>query len=367
MLIEKEILKFNPVVDLNALSIKLNWSQLQKQYLSYLQAKDSIEMLVLRLYQNGWLVNFHQLYQLIEALVQNKALKENQFENYFLKQNSVVFKPHSNTDVRKLTDAELRKIIAESIFFSQLPTQINQILFEKAVAKKIKINCLICKTNDLERKMFILLSGQVSIYKTNPKWQLLSVLNPGSIFGESGFFLGTARAADIAATQNSEILELTYKKENMDQLIKSNVAQALVQRFWIQSSIVSSDFFKTIPADCLEALIFSGSLISLKKDQVLFKQNELSQAAYLVVQGKMQIIQDNKVIANMTQGYFFGEISLTLTNGLRTAAAVATTDSLILEITRDKFYKLLSQNLFLAKEIQNLAFSRLEKDQQKFI
>ena len=37
----------------------------------------------------------------------------------------------------------------------------------------------------------------------------------------------------------------------------------------------------------------------------------------------------------------------------------------MIEINRNDFYHLLSQNLFLAKEIQNLAFQRLNKDQQR--
>ena len=39
----------------------------------------------------------------------------------------------------------------------------------------------------------------------------------------------------------------------------------------------------------------------------------------------------------------------------------------VLEINRNHFYNLLSKNLFLAKEIQALAFNRMNKDQNRIL
>ncbi len=110
---------------------------------------------------------------------------------------------------------------------------------------------------------------------------------------------------------------------------------------------------------------FCWSYFDLKNDQILFKQNDPSHAAYLIIQGQIKIVQNGEIISSLSQGGFFGEISLTMTNGIRTASAFAAGSATLLEITRNDFYKLLSKNLFLAKEIQSLAFARLKKDHDR--
>jgi len=79
----------------------------------------------------------------------------------------------------------------------------------------------------------------------------------------------------------------------------------------------------------------------------------------------MTIMQNGKNINVLAAGDAFGEMSLFINQGIRTATAKAQTECIVLEISSQDFYALMAENLFLAKEIEKLAYSRLRNDQNR--
>lgn len=331
-------------------------SQLQGQYLSYLMADDSIEQLVLRMLSNGWLVNFQELYQLVEKLVQNHAISNVNVISYFMNAP----KP-SVSNIAPANVEMSSKDLLQLPFFRSLPVELANLLLKNSIVKKYSTDIPVCKTGDADRNMYVLLKGQAAIYKDR---KFISTVGQHGIFGEASFLMGAPKSADVVALQTCEVLIVPYDAQILDPILKQNVAHEIVKRFWIQNALAQSDFFKKIPADCLDALTFSGRIITLSNEQIIFKESEIGNAAYLIIQGQMKIVKGGKIISTLSQGGFLGEISLTMTNGLRVASAFSNGNSTLLEITRDNFYRLLSKNLFLAKEVQNLALARMEKNQK---
>lgn len=364
MKIESEVFIFNKNFNLATLAL----NDLQKQYLSYLTSQDSIEQLVVRLLNNGWLINFQELYNLVEKLVKSGAITNPLIINYF-KNTSLAINSATHSNPSHTTHVPEKNIIHKILelpFFRSLPRELSLVLLQKAYIKKYLPETPICKTGDRDRYLYILLNGQAAIYKLiNNHQHFISVISQNGVFGEASFLTGSIKSADIITTQACDVLVVPYQADILDPILNQSVAHQITRRFWIQNALSHSDFFKKIPADCLDALTFSGKIINLQNEQILFKQNEPSHAAYLIVQGQIKIVQNAKIISTMVQGNFLGEISLTMTNGIRTASAFSNGESTLLEINRNDFYHLLSQNLFLAKEIQNLAFQRLSKDQQR--
>lgn len=366
--IETETLIFKSNTNLSGLTSALKLSELQSQYLSYLLGQDSIEQLVVRLLKNGWLVNFQELYQLMEKLVTNQAISNPNILNYF-KQHLLNIS-QKNSAAHPLSESkpkhEMMDQLLELPFFRSLPRELSLILIQKAILKKYATDSVVCKTGDLDRNLYVILSGQAAVYKTtSTSKQFVSVISTNGIFGEASFLTGSVKSADIITTQACEILCIPYQGEILDPLLNQSAAHQIVKRFWIQNALSHSDFFKKIPSDGLDALTFSGKISTLKNEEILFKQNDPSRAAYLVIQGQIKIVQNAKIISTLNQGGFFGEISLTMTNGIRSASAFSVGETTLLEIDRNDFYLLLSKNLFLAKEIQNLAFQRMNSDQSR--
>lgn len=346
-------------MSVSAAQLALN--ELQTQYLSYLTAGDTLEQLVVRLLKNGWLVNFQELYALVEKLVKNNAISNINIINYFKNFQAPTTSSGAAISTSSTPTPDMIQKLLELPFFRSLPRELAVLILQKSSVKKFSTTEAICKTGDMDRSMYVILSGQAAIYRDR---KFISVIGSKGIFGEASFLTGSAKSADIITQQTCEILVVPYQASLLDPILKQNVAHEIVKRFWIQNALAHSDFFKKIPADCLDALTFSGRTVTLKNEQILFKENEIGNAAYLVIQGQMKIVKDGKIISTLSQGGFLGEISLTMTNGIRVASAFANGDATLLEITRDNFYNLLSKNLFLAKEIQNLALSRMDKNQK---
>jgi CRP/FNR family cyclic AMP-dependent transcriptional regulator len=88
----------------------------------------------------------------------------------------------------------------------------------------------------------------------------------------------------------------------------------------------------------------------IKKDEIVVKEDEVGDSAFLLVEGKVQVLKKSiyneaYVVTIIEAGgkEFFGEINL-IDGGKRTSTIKTIEDSVILEITRDEFKKFMDKN-----------------------
>lgn len=344
-------------------SFRLN--SLQYSYLEILRKSESIEGLVQFYLGQGWLVSFRELYALLDFLIKEGLLLNPSFQNYFTKTEKLHAQFHSPRFDNQSTD--LGGLRAQDLpFFRSLEPQLATYLLQKAGRYQMPAQTRLIQSGNRDRDLFIMLQGQAAIYRVADAKhrQMISVLGAGSIFGERGFLLNQPRSADVITLQKSEVLRIPHLPE-FDQLIKTEKAQSLQQRFWVLQALQSSPFFKNLPTDSLDNLIFSGRLCQAPENQILFKEGQSGNTCYILVQGNVVISQKGKNINVLNQGACFGEISLLMSGGQRTATVTTQQNSVFLEIQQNDFYRVLSQNLILAKEIEALAAERLAKDAKR--
>lgn len=334
-------------------------SALQFSYAEILKSAGTIEGLVNFYLGQGWLVQFSELYTLIEFLVNENLITNPSFRAYLNHQTGF--------DGSAQVVPKTISVTADSLpFFRSLEKTLAQHLLQNSVREKIPAQAKIVSAGSQDRDLFILLEGQAGIYRiiNEKQRQLVSMLNPGALFGERGFLLNQPRTADIITTKPSEILRVPHLPE-FDHLIRSDKAKSLQHRFWVLQALSSSPFFKDLPNDSLDNLIFSGKLVQAKAGQCLFNEGQPGNACYVVIQGSLVVSQKGKNINVMNQGSCFGEISLLASGGTRTATITVQQDTILLEINQQNFYRVLAQNLILAKEIEALAAQRLQKDAER--
>ena len=365
MKIEKEVVhfdsKFTGIAEL---------SDLQKLYLQILQGGKSIEAVVYHFLQQGWLVNFVEFADLIEKLVTAKAMRNPNFYSYFDKMKPVSEKSLWNTiinlDLPSSPMVSLRTF-RELPFFRSLEPQLADFLLSKATIHHVPPKALICRQGETTRDLFVMLKGNAGVYKPHKQGgkYLVATISDHAAFGEGAFLLGQPRSADVISLCESKILRVPCLPEIFDRYLKKDKAQSLQFRFWVQHALLNSPLFKEVPTDCFDALSHAGQFVRANDGQVLFHQGEKGQSAYVVVQGSLVVSQNGQNISVLNQGAFLGEIALLANQGIRSASVLAQRESLLIEINQTEFYKLLSQNLFLAKFLQELAVERLTKDQQR--
>ncbi|QDK37347.1 cyclic nucleotide-binding domain-containing protein [Bdellovibrio sp. NC01] len=373
MKVEKEKLQFKPfqltpkdgagVITISGRNDSFQLSPLQYSYLDVLKNGLSIEGLVQFFLGQGWLVNFRELNTLIQFLVTERVITNPTVVDYFKKALShdvpMVFSSISNMTgkaAQALNPAELP-------FFRSLDPALARYLLKGAEVFQVPAQIRLTHSGQTDRDLFILLNGQAAIYKVidTHRRQMVATLNQGSLFGERGFLLNQPRNADIITTTPSEVLRVKHLPE-FDQLIKTEKAQSLQHRFWVMQALLSSPIFKEMPTDSLDALVFAGRLVQAPANQILFQEGQRGNTCYILVQGSAVVTKGGQPINVLNQGSCFGEISLLMSGGVRTATVATQRDCVLLEIQQNDFYKMLSQNLILAKEIETMAASRLQKD-----
>lgn len=361
---ELQLLPANQGGTLSVLATRRNYqlNGLQYSYLDVLKTGGSIEGLVQFFLGQGWLVSFRELFTLLQFLVRENILLNSSFREYFAQSEiqPIAFK---NSSFEK-GHPGAQGIQPENLpFFRTLDPQLAHFLLQKAEAYQVMAQVRLTQSGKSDRDLYILLSGEAAIYRVldEKRRQMISVLGAGSIFGERGFLLNQSRSADVITTKPSNILRIRHLPE-FDQLIKSDKAQSLQHRFWVLQALQSSPFFRDLPTDSLDNLIFTGRLCQAPAHHVLFQEGQAGNTCYILIQGNALVSQGGRNINVLNQGSCFGEISLLMSGGLRTATVTTQQDSILLEIHQNDFYRVLGQNLFLAKEIESLAAQRLAND-----
>lgn len=367
MQIETEQIKFkNP--SLPAV-FKSNLTELQLQYLTQLENQTTIQELIQNGLKNGWLVNFVQLYQLIQKLIAAELIQNLSFYRYFSELRGAIQPAAATTDsaATKTTADQYKTDFKELIklpFLRSLDAEVALKLLEQSSIVDYPANGLICKKGDVfSKSLYILLSGEAAIYGQGEQTKkFVTILKPKSVFGEMGFFLGVPRTADIVAVQKSKVLIISGDTEFMNQNIKSDRAEHLVHRFWIQQALLKSEIFKNIPTESFDELTHGGKVVHILENQVLFTEGDQTNGAYIVLHGQFSVQIKSKIVAKISQGQMIGEISLFKTQGKRSATIIADKDAVLMHITLQKFYYLMSQNLYLAKTLQELSQQRFDKN-----
>jgi len=365
MKIEKEVVHFE-----TTFTGMKDLTDLQKLYLQILQGGKSIEAVVHHFLQQGWLVNFVEFAELMEKLVSVKAVRNPSFYAYFDKMKPVSDKSLWNKIINlDLPESNISSIRAykELPFFRSLEPQLADFLLSKATIHHVAAKSLICRQGEMTRDLFVILKGTAGVYRPHQQGgkYLVATLGDHAVFGEGAFLLGQPRSADVISMSDCRLLRIPCLPEIFDRYLKKDKAQGLQYRFWVQHALLNSPLFKDVPSDCFDALSHSGKFVRCSEGQVLFHEGDKGQSAYVVVQGSLVVSKNNQNINVLTQGAFLGEIALLANQGIRSASVLAQRETLMVEINQGEFYKLLSQNIFLAKYLQELAIERLTRDQNR--
>lgn len=339
---------------------------LQYSYLDVLKNGTSIEGLVQFYLGQGWLVSFRELYNLIQFLLKEAVIQNPSFYEYFVAQGlqdyNASTSPFQNVDLKE--DSLNPRALP---FFRSLDPQLSHYLLQKSQRIKVAANTRVVRTGTSDRDLYIILSGEAAVYRvlSETQRQRLATLKDGSLFGERAFLLNQPRSADIITQTHCELLKISHLSE-FDQLIKTEKAQSLQHRFWVQQALTSSEFFKNLPSNTLDMLTFRGRLVQAPAHQVLFYEGQPGNTCYILIQGNVVVSQQGRNINVLPQGSCFGEISLLVSGGVRTATVTTQQDSVLLEIHQNDFYQILTQNLILAKEIEELANQRIAADHKRY-
>ena len=122
--------------------------------------------------------------------------------------------------------------------------------------------------------------------------------------------------------------------------------------------------FAKVEPSKLKLLAFTSERMTFEPHQVVFKQGDMGDSAYIIVEGEADIMIDSPAgpinIASMSRNDFFGEIAI-LCDVPRTATVRATTKLVTLRISKELFFRLITEFPQMSVEIMRELASNLEK------
>lgn len=118
------------------------------------------------------------------------------------------------------------------------------------------------------------------------------------------------------------------------------------------------DLFSEVPTEQLASLAAIAEEVSYLKGDIVYKENDHSDALYIILQGKMQMKRDNQEIALAESGEAFGTWAL-FDNEPRVVTAEVEDDCNLLRIAQDDFVDLLSDHIQITQGVLQSIVKRL--------
>lgn len=272
--------------------------------------------------------------------------------------------------VKKVRSAEVktfdRKIATErlsklSVFQDFKPEALEQLVAASRM-RKFKSGTRLIVQGEPGREMYVLLEGSVEVLKREATGLQTRVcrLGPDSVFGEIAILKDTVRTADVVA--NDDISVLIIEKKALESVLgqtgfKHDYDQ-LIDRIALGHYIASTALFRELPVETLGVFTRSGKLERRDSGQAVVREGEPGDSFFLVLRGELDVTKESALVSALKQGDFFGEIAL-LTARPRTATVTATSEVLLLSLSAEAFWQILSGNLELASALETVAKERL--------
>lgn len=218
---------------------------------------------------------------------------------------------------------------------------------------------IVIKEDEIGNSFFILVEGDVRVVKSPDI--LLATLGAGSFFGEMAVVAPRRRRATVVTSSPSEILEIT--RPDLDGLtavcpkIYTTLAQFTEQRL-LQNLMVTSPLFAPFAPDERERLVARFENKKYLRGQPIIEQHKQTEGLYLIASGSVDVERNNDVIASLTDGEMFGEISLLLRSSA-TATVRATTNTRVLLLPRSVFNELIMTHPQILELVNDLREERL--------
>lgn len=122
--------------------------------------------------------------------------------------------------------------------------------------------------------------------------------------------------------------------------------------------------FAKLEPSKLKLLAFTSERLTFQAGQSLFRQGDMGDAAYVIMDGQADVQVDTPqgplTVAQLKRDAFVGEIAI-LCDVPRTATVTATTELVALRIAKELFFRLVTEFPQMAVEIMRVLAQRLEK------
>ncbi len=120
----------------------------------------------------------------------------------------------------------------------------------------------------------------------------------------------------------------------------------------------SIDLFSQIPGEDLAAIALISTEVRRDQGDEVFAEGESGDALYMVIDGKVRVHKQERVIAELGERECFGEMAI-LDASPRSATVTSIAESNLLKITREDFQEIMTEKPEIAMGVIKVLTRRL--------
>ena len=172
----------------------------------------------------------------------------------------------------------------------------------------------------------------------------LATLKDGEYFGEMAAFIELPRAATVTA--KTSCLFATLSKSDFRSFLKvvpniKNSIEFMVKQHMLQNLIqLKSPFLGSVSIAKAHGMASKSEIEQYKNNETIFKEGDDAHKFYFVYSGSLKVDKNKKgvdtTVGHLYPGDYFGELAL-INDNPRLASIVATSDCILLAITKENF------------------------------
>lgn len=258
-------------------------------------------------------------------------------------------------------------IDSQTAFGDLLTTEEKQTLIDHGTIHSAAIDEVLCKQGENDRRVFILVMGEVEISEGSDENQVvLAYLKRGEIFGEISALFDSPRISNVKVTRPTILLIIPG--ESFEKVItgRSTLYSAILERYktrLTETALRSVDLFRHLDKNALKPLIDASSIAGIPEGGVIVNEGEAGDYFYIIIRGTARVshnLGDSTInLALMHSGDYFGEWSV-LTGAPRAATVSAMNRVDMLRIERSAMLEFIQQQPEVGERIDLVAHNRRE-------
>ena len=126
----------------------------------------------------------------------------------------------------------------------------------------------------------------------------------------------------------------------------------------------SVDLFHNIPGDVLTRIAQIAEELRCEQNHAIFKEGDHGDSMFVIISGKVDVIQNDHSITQLERGTCIGEMAL-LDQEPRSADAITLEESVLLKMDQEGFFQLMASNPEIMKQIVKILTRRVRSMNKK--
>jgi CRP-like cAMP-binding protein len=238
---------------------------------------------------------------------------------------------------------EAAELIDALPMFDDLPSEVLDDLAGRVQLRSIARGQPVIRQGERAQSFYVVRRGTLRVVEEDLETgneRVLRVLGRGESFGELGLVVGAPRTATVRAVEDAQIFEIdkgTFERLLGDMIHVPDFAPTLQSI----AELRELPSFAHLEPDELAELLDHGDWVTYPPGDEIVVQGEPGDAFYAIGSGQVEVIEDERFVATLGPGSYFGEIALLLESP-RTATVRARTVVRAYRLDREGFDQLVA-------------------------